>query len=78
MKTQKEIHIIITGFGGQGIVLAGDILGKAASIYDHKFATMTQNYVTGGARRRSFQSGHYQSRRNSFPLRRKSGDSGSA
>ncbi|HNY49040.1 MAG TPA: 2-oxoacid:acceptor oxidoreductase family protein [Smithella sp.] len=52
MKTQKEIHIIITGFGGQGIVLAGDILGKAASIYDHKFATMTQNYgpeARGGA-----------------------------
>jgi 2-oxoglutarate ferredoxin oxidoreductase subunit gamma len=52
MKTIKERHIIITGFGGQGIVMAGDILGKAASIYDHMHATMTQNYgpeARGGA-----------------------------
>jgi 2-oxoglutarate ferredoxin oxidoreductase subunit gamma len=52
MKTQKERHILITGFGGQGIVMAGDILGKAASIFDHKHATMTQNYgpeARGGA-----------------------------
>lgn len=52
MKTFKEKHIIFTGFGGQGIVMAGDILGKAASIFDHKFATMTQNYgpeARGGA-----------------------------
>lgn len=52
MKTLKERHIIITGFGGQGIVMAGDILGKAASIFDHKHATMTQNYgpeARGGA-----------------------------
>ena len=52
MKTQKERHILITGFGGQGIVMAGDILGKAAAIFDHKHATMTQNYgpeARGGA-----------------------------
>jgi len=40
----QERHVIITGFGGQGIILAGDILGRAATIYDHKFATMTQSY----------------------------------
>ncbi|MBN1664894.1 MAG: 2-oxoacid:acceptor oxidoreductase family protein [Deltaproteobacteria bacterium] len=39
-----EKHILITGFGGQGIIMAGDILGKAATIYDGKNATMTQNY----------------------------------
>lgn len=47
-----EKHILITGFGGQGIVMAGDILGKAASLYDDKNATMTQNYgpeARGGA-----------------------------
>lgn len=52
MKTLKERHVLITGFGGQGIVLAGDILGKAASLYDQKHATMTQNYgpeARGGA-----------------------------
>ena len=52
MKTLKERHVLLTGFGGQGIVLAGDILGKAASLYDQKHATMTQNYgpeARGGA-----------------------------
>jgi 2-oxoglutarate ferredoxin oxidoreductase subunit gamma len=44
MIREQERHIIITGFGGQGIILAGDILGRAATLYDHKFATMTQSY----------------------------------
>jgi 2-oxoglutarate ferredoxin oxidoreductase subunit gamma len=39
-----EKEILITGFGGQGIVLTGAILGKAATIYDKKHATMTQSY----------------------------------
>ena len=37
-------EIRLSGFGGQGIILAGFILGKAAALYDHKHATMTQNY----------------------------------
>jgi len=40
------------GFGGQGVILAGSIIGKAASILDHKFATLTQNFgpeARGGA-----------------------------
>lgn len=41
-KTEKEI--LISGFGGQGIVLAGNILGKAAALYDKKHATLTQSY----------------------------------
>jgi 2-oxoglutarate ferredoxin oxidoreductase subunit gamma len=52
MPDKRERHILITGFGGQGIVMAGDILGKAATLYDHKHATMTQNYgpeARGGA-----------------------------
>ena len=40
--TEKEI--LISGFGGQGIVLAGNILGKAAAIHDRKHATLTQSY----------------------------------
>jgi 2-oxoglutarate ferredoxin oxidoreductase subunit gamma len=32
------------GFGGQGVILAGIIIGRAASIYDHKFATLTQSF----------------------------------
>ena len=40
----KNIQIKLGGFGGQGIVLAGYILGKAASIHDKKNATLTQSY----------------------------------
>jgi 2-oxoglutarate ferredoxin oxidoreductase subunit gamma len=39
---RKEIRI--AGFGGQGIVLSGNIVGKAASIYDNGFAALTQSY----------------------------------
>ncbi|NQU15104.1 MAG: 2-oxoacid:acceptor oxidoreductase family protein [Desulfobacteraceae bacterium] len=45
-------EITITGFGGQGIVLAGRILGKAAVLGDHKQSTLVQSYgpeARGGA-----------------------------
>jgi 2-oxoglutarate ferredoxin oxidoreductase subunit gamma len=32
------------GFGGQGVILAGIIIGRAASIYNDKFATLTQSF----------------------------------
>ncbi|MDY6935362.1 MAG: 2-oxoacid:acceptor oxidoreductase family protein [Spirochaetota bacterium] len=44
MSKQTEKEILISGFGGQGIVLTGNIIGKAATLYDNKFATMTQSY----------------------------------
>jgi 2-oxoglutarate ferredoxin oxidoreductase subunit gamma len=44
MQNKKEREILLTGFGGQGIVLAGNILGKAASLYDGRHATLTQSY----------------------------------
>lgn len=40
--SRKEIRV--AGFGGQGIVLSGVIIGKTASLYDGKFATLTQSY----------------------------------
>ena len=39
---RREIRI--AGFGGQGVVLSGQILGQAACIHDKEFATMTQSY----------------------------------
>jgi len=39
-----RIEIRLSGFGGQGIILAAYILGKAAALHDHKHTTMTQNY----------------------------------
>ena len=32
------------GLGGQGVILAGMIIGRAASIYDTKHATLTQSF----------------------------------
>ena len=45
-------EIIITGFGGQGIILAGKILGSAAVLGDKKESTLVQAYgpeARGGA-----------------------------
>lgn len=45
-------EIIITGFGGQGIVLAGRILGQAAALGDRMESTLIQAYgpeARGGA-----------------------------
>ncbi len=42
----------IAGFGGQGVILSAIIIGKAASIYQGTYATMTQNFgpeARGGA-----------------------------
>jgi 2-oxoglutarate ferredoxin oxidoreductase subunit gamma len=45
-------EICISGFGGQGVALAGYILGKGLAIYDGFEAVMTQSYgpeARGGA-----------------------------
>lgn len=34
----------IAGFGGQGVVLSGQIVGQAVAVYDKQFAAFTQNY----------------------------------
>ncbi|MEM2870195.1 MAG: 2-oxoacid:acceptor oxidoreductase family protein [Thermoplasmata archaeon] len=49
---RKEIRI--SGFGGQGIILAGVILGKAACVYSNYNAVQSQSYgpeARGGAAR---------------------------
>lgn len=43
-KAIEKKEVIITGFGGQGIVLAGSILGKAAALGDQKESTLVQSY----------------------------------
>ncbi len=45
-------QIKVGGFGGQGVILAGSILGKAAAIHDDLYATMSRSYgpeARGGA-----------------------------
>lgn len=50
----KEQQVRLSGFGGQGIVLAGIILGEAVSLYENRFAVQFQSYgpeARGGASR---------------------------
>ena len=42
--TNGQTEIIVTGFGGQGIILTGRILGMAASLGDKKESTLVQAY----------------------------------
>lgn len=45
-------EIRISGFGGQGVITAAVILGKAAAVYDNLIASQTQSYgpeARGGA-----------------------------
>ncbi|MBN1931631.1 MAG: 2-oxoacid:acceptor oxidoreductase family protein [Desulfobacterales bacterium] len=41
---RRTKEIILTGFGGQGIILAGRILGEAAALGDHRESTFIQSY----------------------------------
>jgi len=40
--TRTEVKI--GGFGGQGVILSGYVIGRAAAIYDDKYATMIQAF----------------------------------
>ncbi len=52
--TNSTTQVRIGGVGGQGIVLAGRLLGRAAALFDGKEAVCTQSYgpeARGGASR---------------------------
>lgn len=40
----NRLEVRLSGFGGQGIIRSGEIIGKAAAIYDRRHATFTQSY----------------------------------
>jgi 2-oxoglutarate ferredoxin oxidoreductase subunit gamma len=45
-------QIRVAGFGGQGVIMAATVIGKARCIYESGFSTMTQNFgpeARGGA-----------------------------
>ena len=47
-----KTEIRIGGFGGQGVILSGMIIGKAAAIFDSKYSTLIQSFgpeARGGA-----------------------------
>lgn len=52
MQRMQLTEIRIAGFGGQGVILSAIVIGKAASIIEGGFATMTQSFgpeARGGA-----------------------------
>jgi 2-oxoglutarate ferredoxin oxidoreductase subunit gamma len=44
MTDAKRMEIRITGFGGQGVVLSGHIIGRACAVHADKHATMIQSF----------------------------------
>lgn len=45
-------EIRVAGFGGQGVIMAATVIGKAVCIYEQGYSTMTQNFgpeARGGA-----------------------------
>ena len=45
-------EIRVAGFGGQGVIMAATVIGRAVCIHEQKYATMTQNFgpeARGGA-----------------------------
>lgn len=40
----NRLEIRLSGFGGQGIIRSGEIVGRAATLYDGRYATFTQSY----------------------------------
>jgi 2-oxoglutarate ferredoxin oxidoreductase subunit gamma len=41
---RRRREVMFAGFGGQGIITAGYIVGRAAAVYDNKEASLTQAY----------------------------------
>jgi 2-oxoglutarate ferredoxin oxidoreductase subunit beta len=39
-----QVEVRLGGFGGQGIILSGKIVGKAAALHDRREVTLTQSY----------------------------------
>ncbi len=51
-EAKARLEVRLSGFGGQGIVLAGNILGRSVALFEGKNAVFTQSYgpeARGGA-----------------------------
>lgn len=44
LDNRAHVEVMLGGFGGQGIILSGYILGRAATVYAGRHALMTQSY----------------------------------
>jgi 2-oxoglutarate ferredoxin oxidoreductase subunit gamma len=44
LSARERVELCLSGFGGQGIILAGYIVGRAATVHANRCAVMMQNY----------------------------------
>jgi len=40
----ERAELRISGFGGQGVILAAYVLGKAAAVFENRHATLNQSF----------------------------------
>lgn len=44
LREQGTVQVVLSGFGGQGIIMAGQILGRAVAVHEGRNAVMAQSY----------------------------------
>ena len=44
LREQGVVQVVLSGFGGQGVIMAGQILGRAVAVHEGRNAVMAQSY----------------------------------
>ena len=44
LRDKGFVQVVLSGFGGQGVIMAGEILGRAVSVMEGRNAVMAQSY----------------------------------
>lgn len=44
LRDKTPVEIVLSGFGGQGVIMAGHILGRAVAVHEGRNAVMAQSY----------------------------------
>ncbi len=44
LRDKSFVQVVLSGFGGQGVIMAGQILGRAAAVHEGRNAVMAQSY----------------------------------
>jgi 2-oxoglutarate ferredoxin oxidoreductase subunit gamma len=44
IRDPRFVQVVLSGFGGQGVITAGQILGRAAAVHEGRNAVMAQSY----------------------------------
>ena len=44
LRDKSFVQVVLSGFGGQGVIMAGEILGRAVAVQEGRNAVMAQSY----------------------------------